>query len=138
MVKIKKEVEMSLEELIKWVKENNIASTNYKSNFGDIISFDCFGNITLSESFYIEGCFFVEIEEEIKEDTKLEVVLELYYNTYSGEVCSTIHRSRSINEITTNNQDEFKTKCLYLIQEDMSMSLIYINVCDSKGDINND
>lgn len=137
MIKIKKEITMSLDELIKWAKENNITSKDYKNNFGDIVSFDMFGDISVSDSLSIEGCFFVDIEEEIKEATKLEVILELYYNTYSGEVCSTIHRSRSINEIITNNQDEFKTKCLYLVQEDMSMSLIYINVGDSKGDINN-
>lgn len=137
MVKIKKEITMSLDELIKWAKENNITSKTYKNNFGDIVSFDMFGKISVSGYFNIDSNTFVEIEEEIKEDTKLEVILELYYNTYSGEVCSTIHRSRSINEILTDNQDEFKTKCLYLVQEDMSMSLIYINVGDSKGEIFN-
>ena len=130
MIKIKKEITMSLDELIKWAKENNITSKDYKNNFGDIVSFDMFGDISVRGYFNIDSNIFVEIEEEIKEDTKLEVILELYYNTYSGEVCSTIHRSK-------NNQDEFKTKCLYLVQEDMSMSLIYINVGDSKGDINN-
>lgn len=138
MVKIKKESTMSLDELIKWAKENNITSKDYKNNFGDIVSFDMFGDISVSDCFNIDSNISVEIEEEITEGTKLEVILELYYNTYSGEVCSTIHRNRSINEILTNNQDEFKTKCLYLVQEDMSMSLIYMNVCDSKGGINND
>lgn len=125
MIKIKKEITMSLDELIKWAKENNITSKDYKNNFGDIVSFDMFGDISVSGYFNIDSNIFVEIGEEIKEDTKLEVILELYYNTYSGEVCSIIHRSKSINEIITNNQDEFKTKCLYLVNEDDTMTLIW-------------
>lgn len=79
MIKIKKEITMSLDELIKWAKENNITSKDYKNNFGDIVSFDMFGDISVSGYFNIDSNIFVEIEEEIKEDTKLEVILEYLF-----------------------------------------------------------
>lgn len=80
MVKIKKEITMSLDELIKWAKENNITSKTYKNNFGDIVSFDMFGDISVSGYFNIDSNIFVEIEEEITEDTILPEVVELFTN----------------------------------------------------------
>lgn len=132
MVKIKKEVEMTLPELIQWSWKSRITEKAFYSNIdGGSVYFDMVQNISIEHEIAVDETFTVEIEEEVTDNTVLHVALELYYNTYSGEVCSTIHRSKSINEIITNNQDEFKTKCLYLVLEDMSMLMIY-NIYNDK------
>lgn len=126
MIKIKKEITMSLDELIKWAKENNITSKDYKNNFGDIVSFDMFGDISVSGYFNIDSNIFVEIEEEIKEDTKLEVILEIYTDlNYIESKFTDIHKSVSINDILGYTSNRLVTKCLYLVNEDDTMTLIW-------------
>ena len=129
MVKIKRKVKMTLPELIEWGLENGIKSRRFTSNRlnSKYVGFDSLGGVCFNGlySYLLEDTFTVEVKEEITDDTVLHVALELYYNTYSGEVCSTIHRSKSIKNIVKSSQDEFITKCLYLINEDMSMTMIY-------------
>lgn len=128
MVKIKKEITMSLDELIKWAKENNITSKTYKNNFGDIVSFDMFGDISVSGYFNIDSNIFVEIEEEITEETQIYRLLELSdsLNFKKGGwedlnvLKSSMYGNKSISEVKSD-----KSKKFYMLNEDDTMTLLW-------------
>lgn len=128
MVKIKKEITMSLDELIKWVKENNITSKSYKNNFGDIVSFDMFGGISVSGYFNIDSNIFVEIEEEITEETQIYRLLELKDSFVFKDggwkdlniMKSNMYGNKSISEVKSDESKKF-----YMLNEDDTMTLIW-------------
>ena len=130
MVKIKRKVEMTLPELIEWGFKNNIRNTEFVSNFFEkkSVIFNLSGWAEFSDEYaYLpEDTFTVEVEEEITKDTKLDRVLEIYKDLHSpGSVSSVIQKNTSINNIMEYNPSYFKTECLYLINEDMTMTLIW-------------
>ncbi|MCI2919059.1 hypothetical protein FH141_08080 [Staphylococcus hominis] len=130
MVKIKRKVEMTLPELIEWGFKNNIRNTEFVSNFFEkkSVIFNLSGWAEFSDEYaYLpEDTFTVEVEEEITKDTKLDRVLEIYKDLHSpGSVSSVIQKNTSINNIMEYNPSYFKTECLYLINEDMTLTLIW-------------
>lgn len=126
MAKIKRKVEMILPELIEWgFKQKELLPFFYGSREGSFVQFtpDGWVNITGIES---TDTFTVEVEEEITEDTKLDTVLEIYKDLHSpGSISSVIQKNTSINNIMEYNPSYFKTECLYLINEDMTLTLIW-------------
>ncbi|AMG64663.1 MULTISPECIES: hypothetical protein [Staphylococcus] len=125
MVKIKTKKEMKLPELIKWGWENNVRDKVFSS--------DCGGHVYFRLSALLEAAdvgayetFAVEVEEEITEETKLDTVLEIYNDLHSpGSISSVIQKNTSINNIMEYNPSYFNTACLYLINEDMTLTLIW-------------
>lgn len=129
MVKIKQKVEMTLPELIEWGFKNGIKNKEFVSNFfkKKSVIFNLSGWAEFSDEYaYLpEDTFTVEVEE-VTEDTKLSSVLEMYKDiNYPNENLSVIHKSTSINNILGYNPSYFNTKCLYLINEDMTLTLIW-------------
>ncbi|BFL77939.1 hypothetical protein SKB0068_07110 [Staphylococcus hominis subsp. novobiosepticus] len=132
MVKIKRKVEMTLPELIEWGFKNGIKNRKFVRNrnqryFKPVVFNSCgYAEFNDDFSYSPEDTFTVEVEEEIAEDTKLDTVLEIYNDTHSpGPIFSVIHKSTSINNIMEHKPNCFNTKCLYLINEDMTMTLIW-------------
>ena len=130
MVKIKKNVEMTLPELIEWGLENGIKSRRFTSNRlnSKYVGFDSLGGVCFNGlySYLLEDTFTVEVEEEITEDTKLDTVLEIYNDKHHpGSISSVIQKGNSINNIMEYNPSYFNTECLYLVNEDMTLTLIW-------------
>ena len=130
MVKIKQEVKMTFPELIEWGLENGIKSRRFTSNrlYSKYVSFDALGGVYFNSlySYLPEDTFIVEITEEITEDTKLDVVLEIYTDlNYVESKFTDIHKSVSINDILGYTSNRLVTKCLYLVNEDDTMTLIW-------------
>ena len=131
MVKIKKKVDMTPKEFLKHLLEQEETEVELGGYTFDYIeehySFDpeIKTNEFISYSLHSDT-FTVEIEEEITEDTKLDRVLEIYNDLHSpGSVSSVIQENTSINNIMEYNPSYFKTECLYLINEDMTLTLIW-------------
>ena len=130
MVKIKREVKMTLTELIDWGFKNNIENKEFFSNFFDkkSVIFNLNGWVEFSDkyAYFPEDTFTVEIEGEVKKDTKLDFVLEVYRDTnYPDGKFSVIHKTISINEIIKYNPNSYISKCLYLVNEDDTLTLIW-------------
>ena len=89
-VKVKKQ--MRLDELIKYVWDNQLYPETFKSNFNDFAHFDKTGKYQLIEQRGINKAtkFTVEVEEEIDYDTVFE---EVYRVTKEGEVTSDKNKS---------------------------------------------
>lgn len=130
MVKIKKKVDMTLPKLIEWGFKNKVFNKEFINNglLSKRVSFDPRGRVSFP-SIYVyddEDTYTVEVEEEITENTKLDTVLEIYNDTHTpGPIFSVIHKSASINNIMEHKPNYFNTKCLYLVNEDMTLTLIW-------------
>lgn len=130
MVKIKKKIEMTLPELIEWGFKNKVTHKTFESN-GPIykrVIFDINNRLGFPDTYFFtsEDIFTVEVEEEVTEDTKLDTVLEIYNDLHSpGSVSSLIQENTSINNILEYNPSYFNTACLYLVNEDMTLTLIW-------------
>lgn len=127
MVKIKREVEMTLLELIEYVWKNNIKEKTFYSNLDNsCVSFNRFQTVFIDDPINKDETFTVEVEEEITKDTKLDSVLEIYTDlNYIESKFTDIHKSVSINDILGYTSNRLVTKCLYLVNEDDTMTLIW-------------
>lgn len=131
MVKIKRKVEMTPKEFLKHLleqEETEVELDGYTFDYNEEhYSFDpeIKTNEFISYSLH-SNTFTVEVEEEITKDTKLDRVLEIYNDLHSpGSVSSVIQKGASINNILEYNPSYFNTACLYLINEDMTLTLIW-------------
>ncbi|MGT2556457.1 hypothetical protein [Staphylococcus haemolyticus] len=127
MAKVKKKVEMTLPELIEWAWKNGVKEKAFYSNLdGGSVYFDKIQNLSIEHEIAINETFTVEVEEEITEDTKLDTVLEIYNDKHHpGSVSSVIQKNTSINNIMEYNPSYFNTECLYLVNEDMTLTLVW-------------
>ena len=109
MVKIKREVEMTLAELIEWGLENGIKSKRFVSNRlnNKYVDFDSLGGVCFNGlySYLQQDTFTVEVEEEITGETTLPVVV-VFHVDGSGAQWSQM----SINELKDNFSKEFWLK----------------------------
>ncbi len=131
MVKIKRKVEMTPKKFLRHLleqEETEVELDGYTFDYNEEhYSFDpeIKTNEFINYSLHSDT-FTVEVEEELTEDTKLSFVLEMYKDiNYPNENLSVIHKSTSINNILGYNPSYFNTKCLYLINEDMTLTLIW-------------
>ena len=90
--KIKTKKQMRLDELIKYVWDNDLYPETFKSNFNDFAHFDKTGKYQLIEQRGINQAtkFAVEVEEAIDYDTVFE---EVYRVTKEGYVTSDKNKS---------------------------------------------
>lgn len=127
MVKIKTKKEMNLPELIEWAWKNEFISSvfwtsNREEGFNHKAFFDVDGNFYTSDNFNFNDTFEVKIEEEITEDTKLDLVERFIGGT--GSVCYTSH-SMSIKECLKRSPKECTTTHFYIENEDKELVLIW-------------
>ena len=127
MVKIKTKKEMNLPELIEWAWKNEFISSvfwtsNREEGFNHKAFFDVDGNFYTSDNFNFNDTFEVEIEEEITEDTKLDLVERFIGGT--GSDCYTSH-SMSIKECLKRSPKECTTTHFYIENEDKELVLIW-------------
>lgn len=127
MVKIKRKIEMVLPELIEYVWKNNIKEKTFYSNLDNsCVRFNRFQTVFIDDPINKDETFTVEVEEEITENTKLDSVLEIYTNLdYTKSKFPDIHKSVSINDILGYTSNRIVTKCIYLVNEDDTMTLIW-------------
>ncbi|HDK4330474.1 TPA: hypothetical protein PSK18_002434 [Staphylococcus aureus] len=126
-MKVKVEKEMRLDELIKWARSNPELSKGknfFTTGNGDgIIRFQKDTNeCTTSVCVPLDAPFEVEVEEEITEDTKFDRLFEVY-EFRERAYMSALHTNTSIKERLENTS--FPTKAFYILNDDMTMTLIW-------------
>ncbi|HGO1484268.1 TPA: hypothetical protein ACK0CD_001880 [Staphylococcus aureus] len=126
-MKITVKKEMTLDELIKWARENPELSQGkifFSTRFSDgFVRFHPNTNKCSTSSFIpIDIPFTVEYEEEITEDTKFDRLFEVY-EIEEGFYGTVSHTSISVNEILDNPL--CPTKALYILNDDLTLTLIW-------------
>lgn len=124
MVKIKREVEMTLSELIEWGFKNEIKNIEFVSNFFEkkSVIFNLSGWAEFSDEYaYLpEDTFTVEVEEEITEDTIIPLLLKIYKSGDNASEAS-IYRSISINTAESST----RSIAYYSINDGGTLTLIW-------------
>jgi hypothetical protein len=75
---IKTNKQMRLDELIKYVWDNGITNTTFKSNYSAIVRINEHGDVSTTNIIHRNDLFTVEIEEPITEDTEFYSLLGIY------------------------------------------------------------
>src|SRR5699024_4723269 len=123
MPTIKRKVEMNLPQLIEWAWENGIEKRSFKSNDGKVIAnFEDIGHFITDNFVSSDVTFTVEVEEEITEDTKLELVERFIGGM--GNVCYTSHRL-TIKECLKRNPRDCTTTHFYIENDNRDLVLIW-------------
>ncbi|QNY75042.1 hypothetical protein FPO92_06320 [Staphylococcus aureus] len=127
-MKIKVKKEMRLDELIKWARENPELSKGKiflaKVFSNGFVRFQRNTNTCSISSFIpIDTPFIVEVEEEITEDTVFDRLFEVY-ELQEGSYMSALHKGISLNE-RFEDDNIFSTKAFYILNDDMTMTLIW-------------
>nr|WLJ25699.1 MAG: hypothetical protein [Staphylococcus phage HS06] len=121
MVKIKREVEMTLPELIEWGLENGIKNKKFVSNrwHSKYVNFSSNGYVGFSAfySYLPEDTFTVEVEEEITEEKVLKEMFMLNSNTKN----LSRYTKRSIASVVKKHH----AKAFYVKDNDFNMMLIW-------------
>lgn len=129
MAKIKRNVEMTLPELIEWAWENEVSDKAFYSNLdGGSVYFDKIQNLSIEHEIAINETFTVEVEEDITEETQIYRLLELRdsFKFKDGGwkdlniLKSYIYGNRSISQIENRHSIAF-----YILNDDMTMTLIW-------------
>lgn len=123
-MKIKVEKEMNLHELIKWAWENNVKGETFTSNYGRDVKFYSDVSFNTMEPIYHWDTFTVEVEE-IKEETVIPFIVELYINNHGVKETS-MHLDNTISNILSINKILMrKNSILYMLNDDATMTLIW-------------
>ena len=129
MVKIKREVEMTLSELIEWAWKNGVKEKAFYSNVdGGSVYFDMVQTVSVEHSIGKDETFTVEVEEEITEETKLPKFLVVFLNMSISNYIErpAIGEDESIKEILQGNKNHPLTiKAIHLINDDGTHTLIW-------------
>ena len=130
MVKIKREVEMTLPELIEWGLENGIKNKKFTSNrlSSKHVDFDSNGGVGFSGfySYLLEDTFTVEIEEEVTEDTILPKCLEISFDRKSGRDIAVVYENCSVKQLTDRNPEHLlDIRTIHLVNDDGTVKLIW-------------
>ena len=130
MVKIKREVEMTLPELIEWGLENGIKNKKFTSNrlSSKHVDFDSNGGVGFSGfySYLLEDTFTVEIEEEVTEDTILPKCLEISFDRKSGRDIAVVYENHSVKQLTDRNPEHLlDIRTIHLVNDDGTVKLIW-------------
>ncbi|API79919.1 hypothetical protein A7971_09740 [Staphylococcus argenteus] len=127
-MKIKTKKTMTLCELIKWAWENPELTNDKKffsrnSCYSGSVEF-CSGinrTIVINHIMFDDE-FEVKVEEEITEDTKFDRLFEVY-EFRERAYMSALHTNTSIKERLENTS--FPTKAFYILNDDLTMTLIW-------------
>ena len=77
-IKIKKQ--MRLDELIKYVWDNGIINTTFKSNYSAIVRINEYGDVSTTKFLHRNDSYTVEVEEPITDVTLLEKAVYVHKN----------------------------------------------------------
>lgn len=79
--KIKRSKEMRLDELIKYVWDNELKADNgvlrFESQLGSLVGVDMSGQVRVYGQHYGNELFTLEVEEEITEDTRFDTLVKI-------------------------------------------------------------
>ncbi|MDQ7229961.1 hypothetical protein [Staphylococcus haemolyticus] len=121
MAKIKRNVEMTLPELIEWGWENEVSDKAFYSNLdGGSVYFDKIQNLSIEHEIAINETFTVEIEEEIDEDTVFPVLVKTLKNVVEETKVVTYYNA-SIEFSKSKNE----TISYHILNDDGTMTLIW-------------
>ncbi|MDW3868350.1 hypothetical protein QI309_11155 [Staphylococcus saprophyticus] len=121
MVKIKQKKTMNLPQLIEWALENGIKNTYYVSENRHIVTFDENGfleNATLP----LNAIFTVKVEEEITEDTELDLIERFIVN---NKTYYTNPQTMSINTCLGAAPDDIIITHFYIETDNRELILIW-------------
>lgn len=126
MVKIKQKKTMNLPQLIEWAWENNVSDLSFRGHDEEgsvvYISINEKGEFTSDWRISKNDTFTVEVEEEITEDTELDLI-ERFIGSM-GSVCYTSH-TMSINKCLKMAPDYINTTHFYIENDDRELVLIW-------------
>lgn len=118
MAKIKRNVEMTLPELIEWAWENEVSDKAFYSNLdGGSVYFDKIQNLSIEHEIAINETFTVEIEEEITKETEIPKLVSINRNNLN-EV--NINFNCSIVQFLDKSDYNY-----YILNDDGTMTLIW-------------
>lgn len=120
-MKIKTKKQLTLPQLIEWALENGIKNTYYVSENRYIVTFDENGfleNATLP----LNAIFTVKVEEDITEDTKLDLIERFIGGTDC--VCYTSQRA-TIKECLKRSPRDCTTTHFYIETDNRELILIW-------------
>lgn len=128
MVKIKQKKTMNLPQLIEWAWDNDVRDKNFKCKEGNelkhLVYINPIGKVNLDSEYYYDknDLFTVEVEEEITEDTELDLVLRFidgdkaYYSN---------SQTMSINTCLESEPDDITNTHFYIENDDRELVLIW-------------
>ncbi|RXS23213.1 hypothetical protein EUA47_03000 [Staphylococcus saprophyticus] len=120
-MKIKTKKQLNLPQLIEWALENGIKNTYYVSENRHIVTFDENGfleNATLP----LNAIFTVKVEEEITEDTELDLIERFIVN---NKTYYTNPQKMSINTCLGAAPDDIIATHFYIENDDRELILIW-------------
>ncbi|MFS4466002.1 hypothetical protein ACMFKE_11465 [Staphylococcus haemolyticus] len=119
MVKIKREVEMTLPKLIEWAWENEVRDKVFVGN-GVSVYFDDVNEFSHCGYGHKDAVFTVEVEEEITEDTVFPVLIKALKNAFN-EITVISYENASINSSKSRNE----TISYHILNDDGTMTLLW-------------
>ncbi|WP_449126041.1 hypothetical protein ACSAXG_04785 [Staphylococcus chromogenes] len=121
MVKIKVKKEMTLPELIQWGWENKIVNERFCGSLGGCIYFDEDSWIGIDELDLVQHdeFFEVEVEEEITEETKIPVLVEVY------KWKEIFYKSALKHNTSVSFEKDETSLAFYMLNDDMTMTLLW-------------
>ncbi|MHC3758868.1 hypothetical protein ACYDLZ_06455 [Staphylococcus succinus] len=123
-MKIKTKKQLNLPQLIEWACENKIKNQIIRADKQLVnVQFDGDGDFRTFGFTDIETTFTVEVEEEITEDTKLDLVERFIGGM--GYACYTSHGDITIKECLKHTPREFTTTHFYIENDDRDLLLIW-------------
>lgn len=124
MVKIKVKKEMNLPELIKWGWKNGEEKRFFHGSNDGSVCFTEDSWVTIETAVEPDETFTVEIEEEITEETKIPVLIEVAKVNKSDDKNLHVYyyRGISIFEAKTNT---IESKAFYMLDDDYTMTLLW-------------
>ena len=122
MVKIKSKVQKNLPQLIEYAWDNDMRNKNFESEGGAIVYFDYDGNLTCARGFVPQDFFTVTTEEELTEDTELDLIERFIGGM--GYSCYTTHRM-TIKDCLRRSPEECTTTHFYIENDDRELILIW-------------
>ena len=118
MVKIKKNVEMTLPKLIEWAWKNNLEGKTFYSNIdGGYVYFDIGQTLSIEHSIDKDETFNVEVEEEITKETEIPKLVSINRNNLNDV---DINFNCSIGQFIDRSDYNY-----YILNDDSTLTLIW-------------
>lgn len=126
-MKIKVKKDMFLAELIEWGFDNKVTGETFISAPNGEVTFLDDGWIETPKPIHPRSIFEVEVEQKVDEDTKIPILIEWYEDGDYG--ATYIHRNKTIKETIDDFDNDLKekTKAFYILNDDMTMTLLWRN-----------
>lgn len=121
-MKIKTKKEMNLPELIEWIEKNRRFGETFDSNRYNYVDVNVDGVLSFTGNF-CEDIFTVEIEEEITEDTVLNLIVR--YIGRFGDIGYLHNKNTTIKNSLKDSSDDCLMTNFYFENQDRELVLIW-------------